>query len=61
VEVGGAEGEHEPFARKGEVLDKLNKRSGGGERVYNHIYGPGRSFIALKQRHVSSTRTGPCT
>lgn len=23
------------------------------------MYGPGRSFIALKQRHVSSTSTGP--
>ena len=26
-----------------------------------YMYGPGRSFMALKQRHVSSTRTGPLT
>jgi hypothetical protein len=25
------------------------------------MYGPGKSFMALKQRHVSSTRTGPLT
>ncbi len=25
------------------------------------MYGPGRPFNALKQRHVSSTRTGPWT
>jgi hypothetical protein len=24
-----------------------------------YMYGPGKSFIALKHRHVSSTRTGP--
>jgi hypothetical protein len=24
-----------------------------------YMYGPGKSFMALKQRHVSSTRTGP--
>jgi hypothetical protein len=29
------------------------------ERAY--IYGPGRSFMAMKQRHVSSTKTGPWT
>jgi hypothetical protein len=25
------------------------------------MYGPGSSFKALKQRHVSSTKTGPLT
>lgn len=25
------------------------------------MYGPGSSFMALKERHVSSTSTGPCT
>ena len=30
-----------------------------GPRGGLYMYGPGRSFIALKQRHVSSTKTGP--
>lgn len=37
------------------VLDREHAMAG---RTY--MYGPGRSFIALKQRHVSSTKTGPC-
>jgi hypothetical protein len=35
---------------------KRSKRSRGG-----YMYGPGRPFKALKQRQVSSTRTGPPT
>ena len=31
--------------------------SGDGRKTY--MYGPGRSFMAGKQRQVSSTRTGP--
>ena len=38
-----------------ERLVERNERK--GQRAY--MYGPGNPFNALKQRHVSSTRTGP--
>ena len=41
------------------IEDRERKKGKGSKRRATHIYGPGRSFIALKQRHVSSTRTGP--
>ncbi len=45
-------------------MDNFLGGEGGGKKVRRkkaYMYGPGRSFMALKQRHVSSTRTGPWT
>ena len=67
MHLGCAEGLHEPFAEHNSVRDAVGRDmvgEGGMEKGGEaYIYGPGRSFMALKQRHVSSTRTGPliCT
>jgi hypothetical protein len=66
VQIGSAEGDHEPFAGGVDVLDLWMFLGGEGGRKKvgrkeTYMYGPGRSFMALKQRHVSSTRTGPWT
>ena len=61
VQLKGAEGKHEPFAVFGRVRWGSSGGQDGGMEDGTYMYGPGRSFMALKQRHVSSTRTGPLT
>jgi hypothetical protein len=58
VQLQRAEGEHEPLSVS-EIRCHKSLVSEGRRLAY--MYGPGRSFIALKHRQVSSTNTGPLT
>jgi hypothetical protein len=54
------DGLHEPLAMHQRIISKVQFLQEPGQMA-PYMYGPGRSPSALKQRHVSSTSTGPLT